>query len=180
MDSAEHIREVVERHAGMVFRLAYARTRRREDAEDIFQEVFLRLARRTEAFESDEHRKAWLIRTTANLSINLVKSAWRRRTAALPDELPEKTGGAQFDELNRALDDLPRKYRAVIHLFYYEDMSAEEIASALGLTSAAVRMRLTRARRALKDLLTEKEVKSHDPGHVQEAVQGCRTGARAD
>ena len=75
--------QVVERWGDMVYRLALARTASVPDAEDIFQEVFLRYFRHEERFHSDEYRKAWLLRCTLNRCKSLLSSPWRRRIVPL-------------------------------------------------------------------------------------------------
>lgn len=147
----DDIERVFHQYADMVYRLAFSQTQNRSDADDVFQEVFLRYMRRAGAFESEEHEKAWLLRVTVNCSRKLWRSAWFRRTVALDEsvtfDMPEETGVA------RALLQLPQKYRTVIHLFYYEDMPVAKIAETLGMKESAVRTRLTRARELLRTRL---------------------------
>ena len=76
--TGDSVAAAIDRYGTMVYRLAYARTRSAADADDIFQEVFLKLLTHAPAFQSDGHEKAWLIRSTVNASVNLLKSAWRR------------------------------------------------------------------------------------------------------
>ena len=142
----------VERYGTMVYRLAYAQLRSRHDADDVFQEVFLRYHRAAPPFESEEHRKAWLLRVTANCSKSLAASPWRKRSVPLEVysySQPEDSG------LDAALAQLPSKYRAVIHLYYYEGYGTEETARILGRKPSTVRAQLTRARHILARLLKE-------------------------
>ena len=136
-----------------VYRLAYAMVRSRHDADDIFQETFLRFHRSAPRFESDEHRKAWLLRVAANCARTLLASPWRKRTETLEDVFtcrdPEESA------VDEALARLEPKYRAVVHLYYYEGYTTEEIARLLGRKGAAVRAQLSRARRKLAELLKE-------------------------
>ena len=115
------VMEAMKRYSSMVYRLAYARTRNHADAEDIYQEVFLKLARADISFENQEHVKAWLLRVTVNCSVNLFRSAWRRHVQtveALSDRASPLIEDERYEALNRALDILPARYRAVIHLYY--------------------------------------------------------------
>ena len=159
------IAEVLARYADMVYRLAFAQTRNQQDAEDVFQEVFLRLVRKQPAFECEEHRKAWLIRVTMNCCRTLWLSAWRRQTVLMDDEAWNAVPAAEKpegdDRLEEALSALPGRYRAVIHLFYEEEMTVGEIAEALGAKPGTVRSQLTRARKLLKRQLTNGEAKEH-------------------
>ena len=75
----EYIEYMLEKYADMVYRLAISRTRDKDNGEDVFQEVFLRLSKNLPDFESEEHEKAWLIRVTINCSKNLLNSINRRR-----------------------------------------------------------------------------------------------------
>jgi len=140
-------------YADMVYRLAFARTGTRHDADEIFQEVFMRYIRKQPRFENEAHRKAWLIKVTINCSKKLWSSAWRRKTEPLDEAIPFET--KEDIDLYHELRQLPPKYREVIHLFYYEDMPLAEISRVLHRKNATVRTQLTRARALLKDLLKE-------------------------
>ena len=150
-DNAE---ETIRRFAGMVYRLAYAKTGNRHDADDVFQEVFLRYVRKRPLWESDDHAKAWFLRVTVNCANSLLASPFRRRSVPLAEEpdVPPPQPEAGTD-LARAVSRLPRAYREVVHLFYYEDVSCAQIAAVLHRREATVRMQLTRARRLLQQML---------------------------
>ena len=153
----EEARRLVEEYGSMVYRLAYARTGSRADAEDITQEVFLRLVRAAPAFRDGEHRRAWLLRVTANCAKDFFRAPWRRHrpleeAAALAAPGPEEGRGV----LGAVLA-LPERYRTVVHLFYYEELSVAEIAAALGKSEGAVRTRLSRARGMLRAALAGEE-----------------------
>ena len=77
--------ELLERYAGLVYRLAFARTRRRDAADDIFQEVFLRLVAKRPQLENEEHEKAWFCRVTINCANSYWRNPFRRRTQPLED-----------------------------------------------------------------------------------------------
>lgn len=143
----------VDRYGAMVYRMAYAQTRSRHDADDIFQEVFLRYHRAAPAFETEEHQKAWLLRVTVNCTRSLFTSPWRRHTAPLEDIYAYTDPAASA--VDEALAQLPGKYRAVVHLYYYEGYGTEEIARILDRRPSTVRAQLTRARQKLKELLKE-------------------------
>lgn len=142
-------------YSQLVYRLAFARTGTRYDADEIFQEVFLRYIKKQPVFRDEEHRKAWLIRVTINCAKKLWNSPWKKHTAPLDDTLAFETKEdfALYHELQR----LPPKYREVIHLFYYEDLSLEEISKLLNRKNATVRTQLTRARALLRAVLKEDE-----------------------
>ena len=146
--------EIVARQGPRVYRLAFAQLRSKADAEDVFQEVFVRYVEKLPEFESPEHEKAWFLRVTLNCCRSLWRSAWHKRSVPLDENLPFETRD-QWG-LHQELLRLPKKYRAVLHLFYWEDMSTAEIAKVTGSTPAAVRKQLERARGMMKELI-EKE-----------------------
>ena len=147
----DDVDDIVERYSKTVYRLAYAQTKNRNDADDVFQEVFLRYIRKKPSFESKEHEKAWFIRVTINCCKNIWISGKRRNTAPLDGNI----AGVSEEEirLDQYLKDLPKDYRTVIHLFYYEDLSTAEIAGILDRKESTVRVQLTRARRLLRDMM---------------------------
>ena len=149
------IEMVVRHYADMVYRLAFARTGNTYDADDIFQEVFLRYVKKHPSFTSEEHRKAWLLRVTANCSNKLWNSFWHKKVQGLSEDivLLEREELRLYEELQK----LPPKYRQVIHLFYYEDLSLEEISLALGRKNSTVRTQLTRARAMLRAFMKEED-----------------------
>ena len=147
----------VRRWGDMVWRLALARTASVPDAEDVFQEVFLRYFRHEDRFESDGHRKAWLLRCTVNRCKSVTASPWRRRT--VPLETAEDVGVEDdYREVYSAVLSLPPKYRAAIHLHYFEGLSVAEMAAALQLTEGTVKSQLSRGRALLRDMLEEVEL----------------------
>lgn len=143
------LRQVMERYGDIVYRLALAQTHSSHDADDVFQEVFLRYLRAAPAFREEEHRKAWLLRVTVNCCKKLHGSFWRRHTVALSEALPAQN--PEEGELLGLLEGLPPKYRAVLHLYYYEGYATEEIAAILGRSPGTVRSQLSRGRALLRD-----------------------------
>ena len=152
-DEAE---KLLDRYGPSVYRLAYARTGSRADAEDVMQEVFLKLLRKAPDFRDEEHRKAWLLRVAANQTNDLCRSAWRQRTGPLDETLaaPERPEGGVLE----AVLALPEKYRLPVHLRYYEGLSVAETAQVLGKSEGVVKTRLFRARAMLRDSLGERGV----------------------
>ncbi len=149
----EALELVVRTYADTVYRLAYAYMHNSADADDIFQDVFLKYAEKSPTFASEEHRKAWLIRVTVNRCRSHFRSNWWKRTAPL-DEATQAAAPAPADPaLDEALARLPAKYRTVIHLHYFENYDTSEIADLTGQRPSTVRAQLTRARQMLGELL---------------------------
>ena len=143
-----------------VFRLAYARTGSRADAEDIMQEVFVRLLRAKPEFTDREHARAWLLRVAANCANDWFRAPWRRREKPLSPTLPAPDGPEQGGLVEAVLA-LPPKYRAVVHLYYYEELSVAEIAAILGKSQGGVKSRLFRARGLLREWMEADEDVRH-------------------
>lgn len=151
----ESAERVIAYYSDMVYHLAFARTGTKYDADDIFQEVFLRYVKKNPVFESEEHRKAWLIRVTVNCSKKFWNSPWKKKTQGLTEDIV--SNAPQSMELYYELQKLPPKYREVIHLFYYENMPLEEISRVLNRKNSTVRTQLTRARAMLKTFMKEED-----------------------
>ena len=149
--------QVVERWGDMVYRLALARTANVPDAEDVFQEVFLRFFRHEDRFANDEHRKAWLIRCTVNRCKSLLASPWRKRTVPL-ETAEEVWVEDDYREVYAAVLSLPAKYRSVIHLYYFEGLSVAEMAQTLNVPEGTVKSQLSRGRALLREILQEVEL----------------------
>ncbi len=148
-------------YSGTVYRTAYCRTGNAADAEDIMQEAFLRLYTSKLAFENDEHIKAWLIRTAANLGKNLIKSVWYRFSepiTAQTEERPAKETESPEEGILPLILKLKPKNRLALYMHYYEGYSVREIASVLGEKESAVTSRLLRARKQLKALIIKEGI----------------------
>ena len=139
-----------------VFAVAFNYFRDPSDADDIVQEVLLKLLKSDVEFESDEHIRNWLLKVAVNQCRKVSVSSWFRKSMPLQEyaeslryEDPEESA------LFFAVMGLPKKYRVVIHLFYYEDYSVRKIAEILKLSESNVKVRLSRGRALLKDSLKE-------------------------
>lgn len=124
------------------------------DTEDIFQTVFLKYVLCSVCFESEEHEKAWFIRVTINACKDLLKSFFRSRTTSLDEimELPSALP-AENKEVLEAVLSLPKKYRDVVYLHYFEDYTAPQIGNILGKNVNTVYTLLTRSRQMLREKL---------------------------
>lgn len=158
------VEEALRTYGDMVYRLALVQMKNRSEAEDVFQEVFLRLVRYRERIEGEQHLKPWLLRVTVNCCNDLCRSAWFKRTAPLeaaPDAAAPVHDG--HDELWQAVRALPEDLRTVVWLHYVEGYGTDEIASLVGCRPATVRTRLYRARQKLK-----LELEGNDDGQPEQ------------
>lgn len=153
MEQELFLRNAMAAHGDAVYRLALCRLQNTADAEDVYQDVFLRLlGQNAEAWDS-EHLKAWLLRTALNRCADVRRLRLRRPVLSL-EEVPDMPRPAdEAAELWEAVAQLPEKLRTAVHLHYAEGYQTEEIAAMLGVPAATVRTRLRRARMKLKDLL---------------------------
>ena len=143
----QQIEALILKYEKTVYKLAYSYMKNRQDTDDIYQEVFLRFFRKKPEFESEEHEKAWFIRTTINCCKSYFLSGWVKRTMAMEERTMGREDSYEMEERSElfyAVMELPVKYRTVIHLFYYEGYTVKEIAGLLGETTAETKTTLTK------------------------------------
>lgn len=149
IEKNKYIEKMIKKYSDMVYRLALTRTKSKENSEDVYQEVFLRLYRKLPIFESEEHEKAWLIKVTINCSKNLLNSSFLKHRAEIKEEIVFET--KERHDIYYAVQELPLKYRTIIHLYYYENYKINEISKILNINENTIKSRLTRAREKLKE-----------------------------
>lgn len=152
----QDLRRVVETYSPMLLRAALTRVSTPADAEDAVQDTFLRLLTHSPCFRDREHEKAWLLRTTLNRASDLRRR--RRDDAPLEEAASAAVESPDYGPLLSAVRSLPEAYSAVIHLYYYEGYSIQEIARLLALPVPTVGTRLARGRERLRNLLKEEEL----------------------
>jgi len=160
--------ELYERYKTKVYRTATAITHDERMAEDILQEVFLRVNRYADSFDQTQPFEPWIYRITVNLSYSWTNKAKRwvnffqnaiERLKAPSKRDPERVTESreQRELLRRAIDALPDSHRVVIILYYLEGLSVNEVAYALGVPGGTVKSRLYYAREKLKEAITEEQ-----------------------
>lgn len=165
---AEFLQKKINMYSDMLYRIAYLQLKNNQDAEDVVQETFYQYIKNRTKFESAEHEKAWLIKVTLNGCRKVWRSAWYKHTGAMPewemtaDEINADSNMEQDvlqkernREIMEAVMKLPRKYREVIHLFYFQQMSIKEIGLATQRKESTVTSQLTRGRELLRKKLKE-------------------------
>jgi len=163
------IAESVDKFRVTVFRVALGYVRNIHDAEDITQDVFLKLLKLRKDFATEEAEKAWLIRVTVNRAKDYLKSAWFKRRGELPDTEADQSLCMPDNgdlELYEYVKGLQPKYRTVIYLHYYEEYTASEIAAILGKPRSTIETQLQRARGQLKKIIVK------DGFFYEKSVQG--------
>jgi RNA polymerase sigma-70 factor (ECF subfamily) len=159
--------EVVREHSGRVYRLAYRLTGNQHDAEDLTQEVFVRVFRSLSNYTPGTF-EGWLHRITTNLFLDLARRRQRIRFEGLADDAAQRLAGREptpaqayddrnFDaDIQNALDALAPEYRAAVVLCDIEGLSYEEIAATLGVKLGTVRSRIHRGRAQLRSALVHR------------------------
>ena len=148
---------VVEEFSNLVYRIAYQNLMNVADAEDVVQEVFIKLLKHREEFEDREHLKAWLLRVAINQCRDYHKQLFRRRESSF-GTLEQFDTEAQAPEEQFVLSELRKLSetdRNIVYLHYYEGYSLKEIADMTGRSPNAVNVRLVRARKKLRAILSE-------------------------
>lgn len=146
------IEDIIDTYSDMVLRLAFLYLKNLTDAEDITQDVFIKLFKSNKIFNGKEHIKAWLITVTSNTAKDYLKSAWKRKIIPIKNEISIQDNYKESELINEVLK-LPIKYRDVIYLYYYKEYSTKEISQILNAKEPTVRTRLKRGRHLLKEKL---------------------------
>lgn len=152
---------LAEEYRAMLYRIAFSNMKNRADAEDAVQEAFLRYMKDGKPIQNKEHEKAWLIRTTIHICLDILKSSWYQRTVSWDESFESAAKNIYLpyqikdDQTLEAVLCLPTHYRNPIYLFYYEDYSIHEIAGILNEKEGTIKTRLRRGREEVKKILTE-------------------------
>lgn len=145
------IETLFRQHKDDVYRLALSYTKSTQEAEDVCQAVFLKLMEQGSITPGKE--RSWLMQVTANRCRNLLRSGWWKQTVPMEDTLTAP--GPQYSDTWEKVMALPPKYRVMIYLRYYEELTTGEMAELLHISQSAVTTRLSRARQMLKEQLQE-------------------------
>ena len=150
------VEKFVKKFADLVYRVAYTMLKNKADAEDIFQEVFVKLCTNENNinFYNEEHQKAWIIRVTKNKCLDLLKSSSYNNKELDENFISDKTDENDGDILNTVMK-LPEKYRIIIYLYYFEGYKISEISEIQEINESTLKSQLVKARELLKELLKE-------------------------
>lgn len=150
------IAEIYKRHFKTVYRVCYTFLKNPADTEDAVSNTFIKMIKSAAVYENEEHEKAWLIRTAANVCKDFLKH-WSRQNVDIADcsDTLKADNSFETDSLLEAVCALPDKYKAVIHLYYYEGYTSVQIADALRKPQSTIRNYLHEARKILRERLGE-------------------------
>ena len=146
--------QIVRTYADMVYRIACRYVKNPIDADDVFSEVFLSYFKKPRDFESEEHRKAWLIRVTINCAKDFLmqRSQWQQLQEEATCDQVSSYSDTHLD-VHAAIEQLKPEYREVIKLHYLDDLTIKQIAQVLDRNENTVKTQLSRARETLKNIL---------------------------
>lgn len=152
----QSVQELAALYQNSLFAAAFNICKNAQDAEDVVQDTFVQYYTMKREFENEQHIRAWLIRVAVNKAKNIIRTFWRRNKVSIEDYMETLTFETpEAENLFETVMQLPEKYRIVIHLYYYEDYAVSEIADILKLSESNVKIRLSRGRAMLKEVLKE-------------------------
>lgn len=149
------IENKINQYSDMVYRIAYSMTKRKCDAEDIYQNVFMKFFKSLESFADSEYEKRWLIRVTVNECNMLFRRSFFKKEVELDENICVPCNDEYDTSVYSYVKQFPSKYRIVIYLHYYEGYKVEEISLILKCSVGTVKSQLSRARNMLKDIMKE-------------------------
>lgn len=164
----EKMEQLMNDYGNDVLKIAYLYLKDKHLAEDAFQEVFTKVYKNYNKFKNSSSEKTWIMSITINTCRDMLRISWFKKVRFFKDidddslkdihenvdeEIAEKI---QYEELLKEVMNLPPKYRELIILYYYEELSTIDISAALKIPEGTVRSRLFRARTILKSNIGEK------------------------
>lgn len=153
MQKEADARKIIDKYSDTVYRIALTRCESVENAEDVYQEVFVKYFQTNPKFNNEEHEKAWFIRVTINLSKNNVRLFWNKNVSELDENIIFES--KEENDVFNVVNTLPQNYKTVIYLSYYEGYKVKEIADFMKVKEGTVKTWLFRAREILRKKLVE-------------------------
>lgn len=149
MDTERGIREKIIKYSNMLYKICIVILCNEQDVQDAIQDTFCRYLEKKPIFFDEEHEKAWLIRVATNICRDMIRFRIRHPKISI-HELGDTLVAPEYRETLWELLDLPMKQKVVVYLHYAEGYQIKEIAEILGITEAAVKMRLLRGRELMR------------------------------
>ncbi|HKL99455.1 MAG TPA: sigma-70 family RNA polymerase sigma factor [Mobilitalea sp.] len=160
---AYDIETLMRQYGNNVLRTAYMYVKDVHTAEDVFQEVFIKVNNKLSTFEGNSNIKTWIIRITINTCKDFLKSAYNRKVVPMMDYQEDAIiSESDYDEvekqdtnshIRKTVLSLPEKYRDVVLCVYFQEMTIAETAKVLNIAEGTIKSRLSRARLKLKEVL---------------------------
>jgi len=153
MDSGKDVRETVIKYSDTLYKVCIVILCNEQDVQDAIQETFCRYLEKSPDFRDAEHEKAWLIRVATNICRDMIRFRIRHPKVSI-DEVENTLAAPEEKEILRELLELPVKQKTVIYLHYVEGYQVREIADILGIKESAVKVRLMRGRRQMREMIS--------------------------
>ena len=153
----EELRDLVSKYSSLIFRISYCILCNKTDAEDAVQETFLKYLTKAPEFADEEHKKAWLIKVSSNISKNMLLLRLRRETVNIDDVADIGIDEKDYERFELIMS-LPAKYKIVLTLYYVEGYKSKEIAEIIDISEEAVRKRLQKGRELLRKEIEKEEL----------------------
>lgn len=157
------IEKLIRLYGNDVLRTAYMYVKDIHIAEDIFQNVFIKVNQKLSTFEGNSSIKTWIIRITINASKDYLKSSWNKRVVPMMEyqedsiisetDYEEVETKDQRELIRQAVLSLPDKYKDIVLCVYFQDMTLTEASKVLNISEGTAKSRLSRGRQRLKNLL---------------------------
>ena len=138
---------VYEMYVNDIYRLCFSFMKNHMDAEDIVHETFLKYYHLDRTFDSEQHKKAWLIVTASNACKDMLKHWWNRRNRLEDFTEIAEDSHSEIDGMMSLILELPYQYKMVVYLYYYEGYNSREIADLLHKSESTIRTRLQKAKK---------------------------------
>lgn len=153
MDIEKNIREAVIKYSDMLYKICIVILCNEQDVQDAIQDTFCRYLEKKPNFRDEEHEKAWLIKVATNICRDMIRFRIRH-PKILIDEMENILVAPEQRETLKELLELPVKQKTVIYLHYVEGYPVKDIADILGITESAVKSRLLRGRKQMRDMVS--------------------------
>lgn len=153
MGLEKDIREAVTKYSDMLYKICIVILCNEQDVQDAIQDTFCRYLEKKPDFRDEDHEKAWLIKVATNICRDMIRFRVRHPKVCI-DEVEHMLVAPEQREILRELLELPVKQKTVIYLYYVEGYHIKEIADILGITESAVKTRLLRGRKQMRDMVS--------------------------
>lgn len=150
MDIEKDIREAVIKYSDTLYKVCIVILSNEQDVQDAIQDTFCRYLEKKPEFRDEEHEKAWLIKVATNICRDMIRFRLRHPKVSI-DEVENTLAAPEQKEIFRELLELPVKQKTVLYLHYVEGYQIKEIADILGITESAVKTRLLRGRKQMRE-----------------------------
>ena len=153
MDIEKNIREAVIKYSDTLYKICIVILCNEQDVQDAIQDTFCRYLEKKPKFRDEEHEKAWLIKVATNICRDMIRFRVRHPKVSI-DEVENTLVAPEQKEILKEFLELPVRQKTVICLHYVEGYQIKEIADILGITQSAVKVRLMRGRKQMRDALS--------------------------